>query len=76
MLDDRDINSSNDGRYHPYIISDLMDNADLIEKYEHELSCLISRMRADEIREEVIRFMLGQAEKDSEMKIIAKGELD
>ena len=53
-----------------------MDNAELIEKYEHELSCLISRMRADEIREEVIRFMLGQAEKDSEMKIIAKGELD
>jgi hypothetical protein len=52
-----------------------MDDTDLIEKFEHEVSCLISRMRADDIREEVIHFILDQAARDSEAKIIAKGEL-
>jgi DNA-binding transcriptional regulator YhcF (GntR family) len=52
-----------------------MDDVTKIEKYEDELSQLIQRMRKDGIREEVIHFILDQAARDSETKIIAKGEL-
>jgi hypothetical protein len=53
-----------------------MDTPELIEKYEDELEQFTTRMRHDGIREEVIHFILDQAARDSEMKIIAKAELD
>ena len=52
-----------------------LDNAELIEKYIDELRQLVTRMHHDGIREEVIHFILDQAARDSETKIIAKGEL-
>ena len=51
-----------------------MDNPDLIEKYEDELSQLIQKMRHD-IREEVVHFILDQATRGSEMRIVSKGEV-
>jgi len=52
-----------------------MDNASLIDKYIDELGALVTRMRHDGIREEVIRFILDRAARDSEARIITKGEL-
>ena len=51
------------------------DTPELIDKYVDELGQFVTRMRHDGIREEVIHFILYQAARDSEMKIIAKGEL-
>jgi hypothetical protein len=50
------------------------DNPELIEKYERDLEKFVTRMRHN-IREEVIHFILDKAARDSEAKIIAKGEL-
>jgi len=56
-------------------VTNPMDDPQLIEKYIDELGQFVTRMRHDGIREEVIRFILDQAARDSEAKIIAKGEL-
>jgi hypothetical protein len=52
-----------------------MDDPELIDKYVGELGQFVTQMRHDRIREEIIHFILDRAARDSEMKIIAKGEL-
>jgi len=52
-----------------------MDNPELTDKYVDELCQLTTQMRHDKVREELIHFILEQAARDSETKIIAKGEL-
>jgi len=52
-----------------------MDNSELIERYKDELSQIIKRMQKDNIREEIIHFILDQEARNSEIRIIAKGEL-
>ena len=45
-----------------------MDNPELIEKYEREIWCLISRMRADKIRYSVAHFVFKKILEDLELR--------
>ena len=45
-----------------------MDDPELIEKYEREVWCLISRMRADNIRYSVVHSLFQDIVKDLELR--------
>lgn len=53
-----------------------MDKPELIEKYDAKLHQLMTNMRHDGIRQEVIHFILNQAARQVEMAIIAQAELE
>jgi len=52
-----------------------MDEPDVIDHYLNELGRLVNKMRA-ELREEVIHAIFAQIAYESEMRIIAKAELE
>ena len=52
-----------------------MDKPDVIDHYLNELRCLVNKMRV-ELREEVIHAIFTQIAYESEMRVIARAELE